>query len=247
MILAIETSCRGGGAALADQGEIVGEITLAVQRTYSKQLLPSIHWLLEHAGVKLNEIEAVAVGLGPGSFTGLRIGVSTAKGLAFATGAELVGISSLDALAAALLPSPSPITAFPLVDARKGQVYTAQYLLEGNELERVSPYLSLSPSELPSSLDTAASGAVLMGDGLDKYGAEITALFAPGHSVAPRHTWFPRPALVALLAEGLLSSGVRHDIASLSPIYVRPSDAETGGKVRRFQEAGAERLRLRLP
>ncbi len=238
MLLAIETSCPGGGVALVSERGLMGEITLASQRTYSQRLLPSIEWLMAQADSSLGQVEAIGVGLGPGSFTGVRIGVSTAKGLAFATGAAMVGVSGLDALAASLLPVASEVFALPLLDARKGQVFTALYRLEGNGFHRLTPYLAVQPHEIPSMIDAEASPIILVGDGLARHGADLISLFGGETVIAPRHLWYPRPGIVGVIGRLLLSQGISHDPSTLSPIYVRPSDAETGGRVKPFSQSG---------
>lgn len=246
MLLAIETSCRGGGVALLKGGELVGEAVLASERTYSQRLVPSMEWLLEQADAAAGDIGVVGVGLGPGSFTGVRIGVATAQGLAVATGAETVGVASLDALAAALLPALHPIHVVPLVDARKGQVYTALYRLEGMGLERLTPYLSLKPRELPGRLAPPHGPVVLLGDGLARYGLGAFEGLPVPVTPAPRHLWYPRPGMVGLLAHALRRRGLARPAGGLRPIYVRPSDAETGGRVRPFQEDGWGPVKVEL-
>ncbi len=230
MILGIETSGRTGGVALVKEGEIMGETLLSSPRTYSRRLLPSMHWLLGESGAGLQDISLLAVDIGPGSFTGLRIGLATAKGLAFARSLSVIGVSSLDAMVMNLLPRDGYSYACPVIDAKKGQVYTAMYRLRGNGFERITPYLSVVPNELGSHLDTDLTPVVLLGDGLIKYRDTLYSQFKSPPTMAPRHLWPPRPSSVALLGEALYSSGVRHHLFNLTPLYVRPSDAETGGK-----------------
>jgi len=129
LILALETSGETGGLALY-RGRLLAEVTLSGALTYSRRLLPALDFLLRQLGLDLSGIEALAVSVGPGSFTGLRIGLATAKALALVLKRPLVGVETLAALAAQVPESPLPVCA--VLDARRGELYAALYrMVEG--------------------------------------------------------------------------------------------------------------------
>ena len=134
-LLAVDTSTLTGAVALLEDDTLVAESRLNVALTHGERLLPAIDGILAAAGWSLAELDALAVAVGPGSFTGLRIGVSTVKGLAFATGKPTVPVSTLEALAWSLPLAAHPVC--PVLDARKGEVYTALFLTRGDQPERL--------------------------------------------------------------------------------------------------------------
>ena len=223
LILGIDTATSCGGIGLIDDDEIVAEYTFPREETPSAQLVPAIKTLLEKARIDLGGIDGMAVSLGPGSFTGLRVGLSAVKGLALATEKPVAGVPTLDALAAQLPPTTAQIC--PLVDARKGEVYTALYKQGGNgKVEQLTPYQVLSPSRLLEELSLQET--VFVGDGVEVFGEFIVARLGDNALFAPPHLRLLRGTTVAGLGLQRLVHGEGDDVASLAPIYVRPSDAE---------------------
>lgn len=222
-ILGIDTATTCGGIGLIDDDEIVAEYTFHRDETPSAQLIPAIRALLEEARLDLEGIDGIAVSVGPGSFTGLRVGLSAVKGLALAIERPVAGVPTLDALASQLPNTPSPIC--PLVDARKGEVYTALYKQGGNgTVEQLTPYQVLSPSRLLAELPLQEM--VFVGDGVEVYGELIVERWGDKALFAPPHLRCLRGTTVATLGLQRLAHGVGDDVSSLVPIYVRPSDAE---------------------
>jgi tRNA threonylcarbamoyladenosine biosynthesis protein TsaB len=186
-------------------------------------LIFAIQALLEEAGLGLTEIEGIAISLGPGSFTGLRVGLSAVKGLALATERPVVGIPTLDALASQLPCTPCLVC--PIVDARKGEVYAALYKQgEGGTVERLTPYQALSPAALMAGIPPQQT--VFLGDGVEVYGDLIKEHLGEQALFAPVHLRFLRGTTVAELGLKRIKQGEKDDIVSLVPIYVRQSDAE---------------------
>ncbi len=219
MILAIDTSTLVGSVAIAgDDGEVVAEACERVT-THSEKLLPLVERVLAAAGARIGDVTAVACGAGPGSFTGLRIGMATAKGLCWATGRPLVLVSSLAALA--LNAPPGEALLVPLIDARKGEVFAGFFRL-GENLPPVAvrAAIALAPARLRDTLGADADGACLLGDGAIAYRDALAGLRILGgpHEV--------RAAKVARLARARLARGEHDDLASAAPTYVRASDAE---------------------
>ncbi len=225
-ILGLDTATLCGSLGIIDDDEVVAEYALRREETLSARLLPAIQALLAEAGVDLNDIDGIAISLGPGSFTGLRVGLSAVKGLALATEMPVAGIPTLDALACNLPFTPYQIC--PLLDARKGQIYTALYKNRAGGLpEQVTPYQVLSPAALIEAIPHQET--VFLGDGVEVCREFITQKLAAKALFAPLHLGFLRGTTVAELGLRRILRGERDDISSLVPIYVRPSDAELKG------------------
>jgi tRNA threonylcarbamoyladenosine biosynthesis protein TsaB len=213
-VLAVETSTLAGGAALLDGELVVGEYVLDVSATHSERLMGAVDRLLTDAGWTVHNLEGLAVSVGPGSFTGLRIGLSTVKGLALALGIPIVAVPTLDAMAALLPFAALPVC--PVLDARKREVYASLYRWDGAGMHRVWDYLALAPAELARRLDEPV---ILLGDAAD----QIDSLYA--RQIRPPRRG-PSPAAVGALGHARLSIGDTVAPADLLPIYLRPSEAE---------------------
>jgi tRNA threonylcarbamoyladenosine biosynthesis protein TsaB len=225
-ILGLDTATWCGSLGIIDDDEAVAEHALHREETLSARLLPAIQNLLAEARLDLHEIDGIAVSLGPGSFTGLRIGLSTVKGLALAAGRPVAGIPTLDALAYNLPFTPYHIC--PLLDARKGQIYTALYKnRRGELLEQLTPYQVLSPAALIEAIPPQET--VFLGDGVEVCRELIAQRLGERALFAPLHLSFLRGTTVAELGLERIRQGQADDISSLVPIYVRPSDAELKG------------------
>ncbi len=222
-VLAMDTSTDLGSVAVLVDGEPWAEVHARVRARHGETLLPLVAQALTAAGVRRQELDLLAVGVGPGSFTGTRIGVATAKGLAVALDRPLVGVVSLRALARA---APGRFVA-PVVDAHKGEVYVAVYEHEGDALhERLGP-LHAVPAEAAAAVRRALADRrelVACGSGLRRY-PELGAELLGASTVLPPLWDAPRAAIVALEGEARFRRGAEDDRASLEPLYVRPSDA----------------------
>ncbi len=217
-LLALETSTLAGGVALLDDERIIGEYLLDVRLTHSERLMPAVDRLLTDAGWTVAALDGLAVAVGPGSFTGLRIGLSTAKGLAWARGIPVAGVPTLDALAASLPFCALPVC--PVLDARKGEVYCSLYRWDGAQMCREWEYLAIPPDALSARL---GEPTVLLGDG--------AAGIASRHArVAPPHRRLPSAAAVGVLGLARFRAGEVVSAAELSPLYLRPSEAWLKGR-----------------
>jgi tRNA threonylcarbamoyladenosine biosynthesis protein TsaB len=231
MILALETGGELASLALLDGMAVVAEVAFRHRMQLSRDLLPEIEALLERAHGEWEDVEAVAVGLGPGSFTGLRIGVVTAKALAWASGRPVLGISSLSALVAPYGVSPETLLC-AVLEARPGEFFTALYQWhEGKLLVRAEPTVSMASelaarlSDYPGPVLLAGHGArfarsLSLGDG--SYGEEragvIPALPALAYAEIDEE---PQARWVGRLAGERLRAGERDHPAALTPLYVR--------------------------
>ncbi|MEW5802965.1 MAG: tRNA (adenosine(37)-N6)-threonylcarbamoyltransferase complex dimerization subunit type 1 TsaB [bacterium] len=222
IIVGIETSTRLGSAALVSENEIVAEYIINT-KSHSEQVLREIDQILLSAGKSLEECEAVAVSIGPGSFTGLRIGVSTAKALAFAMNRPILGISTLEALAWNL-PFPCGLVC-PMIDARKSEVYTALYQWSKGKLRVLIPEMAVSPETMIHRLDRSCK-TIFVGNGSHLYEEMIRAEFGEKAEFSPWHHNFPRASVVAGLGLHRLALHQVDRIETLVPTYLRPSDAE---------------------
>jgi tRNA threonylcarbamoyladenosine biosynthesis protein TsaB len=226
-ILAVETSTLTGGTALLEGDTVVAECRLSLAVTHSERLLPAVDHVLQASGLRLADVDALAVSVGPGSFTGLRIGLSTMKGLAFATGKPLCGIPTLDALAWGLPFAESPVC--PILDAKKGEVYCALYRTAGGRLERLWDYRVVAPEALAAALAQEQPGPVVfLGDGATPFAPVLRRLLGDAARFAPPAQRLPSAVTVADLARAALERGESMDPAALAPLYLRRSEAELG-------------------
>src|SRR5947207_8686334 len=194
-VLAVETSTLSGGAALLDDERVVGEYTLDVRITHSERLMAAIDRLLSDAGWTPRDLEGLAVTVGPGSFTGLRVGLSTVKGLALALAIPVAAVPTLDAMAAMLPYAALPVC--PVLDARKREVYASLYRWEGGAMRREWEYQALAPEAL----------AARLGEPVIVPGAGAPAIRSPPSRPAPGTHCAPSPASVALLGVDRLRAG----------------------------------------
>lgn len=219
-ILALETSTLMGSIAVVDDENLLCELTLHVKETHSSQLMPAIDYVLKTVELPPERLDGFAIALGPGSFTGLRIGLSTIKGLALAAGKPLVGISTLEAMAWSFPFCPDLIC--PMIDARMKEVYAAWFTTRAGIVSRRSEDMVLSVSEL---LKDAEEEALFFGSGAEKYRRDIRKILGKSaHFVSPEITG-ARASILGFLALDKLKRKEFADIDSLEPLYIRESQA----------------------
>ncbi len=221
LVLGVETSTMQGGVALVSGDRLVSEYTLNVEATHSERLLPAIDRMLHDAGIGLDALGGIAVSIGPGSFTGLRIGLSTVKGLAYATGLPVVGVPTMEALAWTIPFVGQQVC--PVLDARKQEVYAALFRFENGVLVRSMPETALAPELLCSKIRRPT---LFLGDGLEAYGELFRRRLGDRLLVPPLASRGARAACVAELGRQRLLRGERDATDSLAPCYLRPSEAE---------------------
>lgn len=223
-ILALETATAAASAAIWDETGPVAESFFYLPRAHSQQVMPIIDNMLRISGVTLLDLDGYAVSIGPGSFTGLRIGMATIKGLAQVSGKPLVGVCTLDALAENMIGHDGLIC--PILDARKNEVYTAVYRSRNWKMERLTDYLALSPGELPGLFSSSSAKVIFLGDVLPLYQEGLREVLGE-RAVFPRGDMImPRAAKVGYLALPRLKSGRSDNLHTLKPFYLRPSQAE---------------------
>ena len=220
-ILAVDTSSRTYSVALANGVRILGEHTALLDDTHSRHLMDAIARVMEDAGENLSSIDLLAVISGPGSFTGLRIGISTVLGLSFSLSRPVAGVSALRALAAGVPEQERPVWA--VIDAKRAQVYTACYRRISGRLERVTDECAISPQQW---LDTIHEDCVMAGDGALLYKQIIQERLGGKVSFAAGDVQVIQASVVARMLHERFSGVAPGVLPPLVPRYLRTSDAK---------------------
>lgn len=224
LILSIETAAGCGSVALtrggAHDGRLIAEAAVHAEITHSRRLLGSVEWVMQSVGADWRDLAAVAVSIGPGSFTGLRIGLAAAKGIVFAAAKPLICVPTLDAVALSCPLADGPL--WCIMDARKQEVYAACY---GNDGQQTSLAEAVRPELLAEKI---APPAVIAGPGLAAY-QHIFAHIAGLRCIPPTLS-SPSAAKIGFLAAEKLARGESSDPAAAAPLYVRASEAEVNLK-----------------
>ena len=223
LILAFETSAKAGSVALLDENKLLGESYQNTGLTHSQTLMVMAEDLLKQCGKTVSDVTAVAVAEGPGSFTGVRIGVAAAKG--FAWGGELpgYGVSTLEAMAESLGIWEGYVC--PCMDARRSQVYNTLFYVNQGKMERVREDRAIALSDLAEELKTLEGPIFLVGDGSNLTYRTLSGEI-PGLVLPPEHRLHQRATGVALLAAKKIAAGEPGDGNALTPNYLRLSQAE---------------------
>ncbi len=219
-ILAIDTASRTCGVAVCRDDRVMAEMIDGSGGTHSRHLMRLVDRVLAMSIGDLHAVDAIAVNRGPGSFTGVRIGISTAKGLAAAADKPLVGVSGLAALAWQLAPTERLICA--MLDARRREVYCAHYRYQAQVLETVRPETVCAPEDAVRDLEQPC---VLIGGGVRAYRSRLRECLGPDFLTAPRFQNAIRAAAIAWAARPYLSQG-GDEQQTLVPLYLRPSYAK---------------------
>lgn len=222
-ILAIDTASSVSSVAVASEGKLQAEVTVEAGRTHSETLLSHIEGALSFAGVERSALTGVAVSIGPGSFTGLRIGLATAKAIAYGLGIPLVGVSTLAALALAV-PVPDVHT-LVLMDAQKGNAYAGLYEWRDGSLHEVRPVRVAPLAEAIAEAADRGKPVLLTGELAVKKRERLENL-PDNVTLAPAHLLTARASHVAWLGIARLAAGECDDLMTLEPFYIRRSEAE---------------------
>ena len=223
LILAFETSAKAASAALLEDGKLLAESYQNTGLTHSQTLMVMAENLLHQCGKTVNDVNAVAVAAGPGSFTGIRIGVAAAKGLAFSVDKPAVGVSTLAALARNVAFADGLVVC--AMDARRQQVYNANFAAENGTLTRLTPDRAISLADLAEELPNESRPVTLAGDG-----AHLVFDYFAEHGIpcrlAPPHLIMENAMSVALEAEELARQGKLISAQELEAFYLRPPQAD---------------------
>ena len=222
-ILALETSAKAVSAAVTENGKVLCSGYQDTGLTHSRTLMPIVEHILKNTGMTMAQIDAVAVAAGPGSFTGIRIGVSAAKGLAFAMEKPAIAVSALAAMARNVAFCDGLIIC--AMDARRSQIYNALFEARDGQLTRLTEDRAIALADLTEELRNDPRPKTVVGDG-GRLCADFLTAQGVACRLAPPHLVMQNAMSVALEAEALAAAGQLQSAQELLPIYLRPPHAE---------------------
>lgn len=222
-VLAIDTSASPASAALVENQKIIGEFFINTKLTHSQTIMPMVNSLLTCCETKLSDVDVLAVSAGPGSFTGIRIGIAAVKGMAYGCNKKCVAVSTLESMAYCHLYHSGIVCA--VMDARCNQVYNALFRIEQGKVERICSDRAISIEDLTKELENAHENILLVGDGAEIcYKAMVqTSVCA---RLAPYNVRFQNASAVAFAAQEEAEKGNTISSRELMPVYLRLPQAE---------------------
>lgn len=218
-ILAIDTATKFLSLGIYDKGKVY-EYNLELGPKLSSFICVTIKRVLDVLGLKTNDLDYFACGLGPGSFTGMRVGLSTMKGLSWASGKPLIGISTLDTLAMNINEESRII--IPVIDAKRGLIYSSFYKNSNSGAKKISPYMLVSKEELFKKIK---SPAIIFGDALNLYRDDILKKF-PDAKLLDKDAWYPKAHNMIKLALVRIKEKKTGEAAKINPIYLYPKECQ---------------------
>ena len=226
-ILGIETSTKTGSVAIVSEDVIIAQYSLNIEVTHSERLMSTVDRVLTDTGFQIADMDGYAVAIGPGSFTGLRIGLAAVKGLALVTGKPVAAVPTLKALAWNLSYAAYPVC--PMLDARKNEVYAATYRFEGSTLVYGMAEAVISLSRLSERI---SEKTIFTGEASRLFRTDIMELFGDRALFAPISAILPSAAAVAEIGLDMIKSGNQADPDTLTPMYIRRPEAEVAWEKR---------------
>ena len=220
-VLAIETATDQLGVALVDEQRVVASYELLAERPHAVELPQAVNRVLQVGDCPLKQLDGIVVDIGPGSFTGLRIGMAFVKALVFRTKTPVIGVPSLDVLAANIPMAPHRVC--PILDAKQRKVYAALYQTRDGVMRKESDYHLTTLDELLPMLGKEGP-VILLGDGVALYRQRLTQALGERAIFATPELWLPRAAALGRLGLERLRRGERDDPRSLVPMYLHPMD-----------------------
>ena len=237
-ILGLDSSGIVASVAIVEDDVLIAEYTVNYKKTHSQTLLPMLDEIAKMTELDLNSIDAIAVAAGPGSFTGLRIGSATAKGLGLALKKPLIAIPTVEGLAYNLYDIPGLIC--PIMDARRKQVYTGIYRFTDHQLKVVEDQMAVSMETVIEKLNQYGEAVTFLGDGVPVFHEFIAEKMTVPYSFAPAHVNKQRAAAVAALGEIYYRQGKTETAMEYVPDYLRVSQAERERAAREAAKADAD-------
>lgn len=222
LILSVDTTTSAGSIAILKNTKLLSEVNIDSSTTYSERLLPAVQFLLKNRGLKIRDIDGFALAVGPGSFTGIRIGLSTVKSFAYASGKPIAPVSTLKALALKLQHPQSRLLC-PLLDAKKGEIYAALFDSRGSELKEIVRQGAYSPDRFFSLLPSHRV-IFFIGTGVYVYKNKIFQYFKDKARFPSRSLFIANE--VGLLGYEMLKENKGMDFCKVEPLYFRKSQAD---------------------
>lgn len=235
-LLAIDSSGLVASVAVIEEETLVAEYTMNYKKTHSQTLLPMLEEIKKSIDLDLSSIDAIAVAAGPGSFTGLRIGSATAKGLGLALDKPLISVPTVDALAYNLYDTDEDTIICPIMDARRKQVYTGMYCFLNHQMQVVKEQDAVALEELIKELNQMERPVIFLGDAVPVYKELIQESCKVPYSFAPAHLIRQRAGAVGMLGTLYFKEGKTESAAEHKPEYLRVSQAERERAERLKQE-----------
>lgn len=230
IILALDTTAVTASVALLDNEKVIASFDIHNKLTHSEKLLPMIDEVLKNSGYTIDEVELIAVSKGPGSFTGVRIGVATAKGLAFSKGLSIIGVSALEAMAESVrfltACDIDEVIVCPSMDARRNELYNALFSYDGKVIKRLTEDRPISCEELLEEIKDCNKKIFINGDGAEKLYNYLSSFEEIEAELLPELLLRQSAVSVGKLAFRLYNNGVRDDVNNIAPLYLRTSQAE---------------------
>lgn len=223
-ILGLDSSGLVASVAVIEDDNMLGEYTVNYKKTHSQTLLPMLDEVAQMIELDLESVDAIAIAGGPGSFTGLRIGSATAKGLGLALKKPIVNVPTVEGLAYNLVGCPEVVC--PLMDARRNQTYTGLYTFQGNEMTTLKEQCAVGIDEIIDIINTTGREVVFLGDGVPVFRDYIAEHCKVPYRFAPAHMNKQRAGAVAVLGMKYFSEGRYESAAEHKPEYLRLSQAE---------------------
>lgn len=235
-ILALESSGLVASVAVVTEERLIGEYTTNFKKTHSQTLLPMMDALLQMTGISVKEMDAIAVSKGPGSFTGLRIGSATAKGLGLALNKPIVGVPTVDAIAYNLFGTDAVVC--PLMDARRNQTYTGLYTFDQDRMICLSEQKAVMIGDIISEINALGRKVIFLGDGVPVFRQALEEGVKVPHTYAPVHLNQQRAGALGALAVQYYQEGRYETAAGHQPDYLRLSQAERELASKKEKEQG---------
>ena len=235
LLLAIESSGLVASIAIMSDDKVIGEYTTNFKKTHSQTLLPMMNEVTQMTGIALEDLDAIVISGGPGSFTGLRIGAATAKGLGLALDKPLVNVPTVDALAFNLYGNEQIIC--PIMDARRQQVYTGLYTFERDEFKVICPQKAVGIDEIVNEINAMGRPVIFLGDGVPVHREYILEHSNVPCDFAPAHLNAQRAGALAALGKRYFEAGRLETADEHVPEYLRLSQAERELQERKQKEA----------
>ncbi len=233
-ILAIESSGLVASVAIATETTLLAEYTVNFKKTHSQTLLPMVEEIVSMLGIDLKELDAIAVAEGPGSFTGLRIGCATAKGLGLALNKPIIPVPTTQGIAANVYGTEGILC--PLMDAKRNQVYTGLYRYNKDGFTVVEDQMAISIEEIVEKVNKLGESVTYLGDGVEVFASILSEKTTVPFSFAPMHCCNQRAGALAMRAIQLYHAGIVQTAAEHEPNYLRLSQAERELKEKQQKE-----------